>query len=90
MVRRASRWLAPGGYLYVEVPQEFNDSSIEELAAGTYRGTVPIHEHINLYTVKSVAKLIESAGLQTVDQETAHMDLGWVQATVIRALAKRE
>jgi hypothetical protein len=90
MVRRASQWLAQGGYLYIEVPQDFNKSSIEELVAGSYRGTVPIHEHINLYTVKSVAKLIESAGLQTVDQETAYMDLGWVQATVIRALAKRK
>ena len=88
MVRRVAQWLAPGGYLYVEVPQDWTQENIDRLIAGSYRGSVPIHEHINLYTLDSATKLIQSAGLEFVDAESASVDYGWIKATVIRAIGK--
>jgi hypothetical protein len=88
MVRKVSRWLAPGGYLYIEVPQDFSDTKVSQMMAGTYRGSVPIHEHINLYTKTSITKLIESAGLQTSNVEAVSLDLGWMKTTNIRGLGR--
>jgi len=89
LVKRVSRWLAPGGYLYIEVPQDFDNDRVNQLGTGTYRGSVPIHEHINLYTVRSIAKLMESAGFESVNVEAVFLDLGWTCTTNIRALGKK-
>lgn len=89
LVRKVSGWLKPGGHLYIEVPQDFSDKEIAEAVGGAYRGSIPVHEHINLYTLKSVTALIESAGLRLVDAEAVFLNLGWVQTTNIRALGRR-
>jgi hypothetical protein len=89
MVRRVSRWLSPGGYLYIEVPQDFTDTKLGQLVAGTYSGVVPIHEHINLYSARSVEKLMSSAGLQLVKVEAVGLNLGWTNTTNIRALGRK-
>jgi len=89
LVRKVSRCLEPSGHLYIEVPQDFTNANIAKVVGGSYRGVIPIHEHINLYTLKSIAKLIESAGLQLVDTEAASLNYGWIQPIVIRCLARR-
>jgi SAM-dependent methyltransferase len=89
LVRKVSRWLRPGGWLYIEVPQDFSPEKVSRLVAGTYRGPVPIHEHVNLYTTNSIARLIQSAGLEAVSVETALMDFGWATTTIIRALGRK-
>jgi hypothetical protein len=89
MVRKIYGWLAPGGYLYIELPQDFSDNRVKQLVSGKYRGTVLIHEHINLYTPSSASALLQSAGLNTVSVETALLDIGWTKATMIRALGKK-
>ena len=89
MVRKVSRWLLPGGHLYIEVPQDFTNTKLNQLVAGTYRGCVPIHEHINLYSPRSVEKLLSSAALQLVKVEAVHLDLGWANTTNIRALGRK-
>lgn len=89
MVKKISKLLAPGGYLYIEVPQDASDSRIDQLLAGNFNGALPVHEHINLYTVRSISRLIESAQLQIVDVGTVSLDLGWVKTTNVRALGRR-
>lgn len=88
MVQNVSRLLAPGGYLYIEVPQDFSDFKIDQMLAGRYQGAVPIHEHINLYNVRSVTHLMESARLHVVGAETIGFDLGWSTCTAVRALGR--
>jgi len=89
MVRNVSQWLLPGGYLYIEVPQDFPDTKIDQLVAGRYGGLVPIHEHINLYNVRSVEKLLKSAGLVIMKVEAVNLDIGWIKTTNIRALGRK-
>jgi len=60
-----------------------------QAGCGVDRGSVPIHEHINLYPVKSIARMIESAGLQIVDIEAVFLDLGWIKTTNVRALGRK-
>jgi hypothetical protein len=89
LVKKVCGWLQPRGSLYIEVPQDASDEKLRQLVSGTYRGALTIHEHINLYSARSVAKLLESAGLETVSVETAFVDLGWMQTTIIRALGRK-
>jgi len=42
---------------------------------------------LNLYTARSIAKLMESAGLESV--KAVFLDLGWIKTTNIRALARK-
>ena len=86
MVERAAKLLSPGGYLYIEVPQDLSDSTIDQLVAGSYRGSVTIHEHINLYTTKSITRLMESANLRVIGAEAIFLDLGWTSTINVRAL----
>ena len=89
LVKKVSKLLAPGAYLYIEVPQDANDSTIAQLLAGTFRARLPIHEHINFYTARSIAKLIESAQLEIIDLGLVPLDLGWITTTNVRGLARR-
>jgi len=79
--------VAPGGYLYVETPQELTTAEREELSQG--RRTIGIHEHINSYCVEAVTKLIENAGLRVVAVEATPVDVGWAKAVHIRALGQK-
>jgi len=86
LVKHVAAKVAPGGYLYVETPQELTDAEREELKQG--RRTVGIHEHINSYCVEAVTKLIEQAGLTMVAVEAKPVDVGWAKAVHIRALGQ--
>ena len=90
LVKHVAEKVAPGGYLYLETPQELLDSERAELRSGSKRRVVTIHEHINSYCVSAVSGLIESAGLRLVAVETGSVNVGWATATHIRALGRRE
>jgi len=77
------------GYLFIEVPQDLSDKRVAELKDGNSGTGVPIHEHINFYTVLSVTKLIRAAGLELVDVQAQTLDLGWCAHTIIRGLGKK-
>jgi hypothetical protein len=85
---RAASFLQPSGYLYIEVPQELSDDSIQRLAMnGTAR--LVVHEHINQYCLHSVNALMKSVGLSVVAAESELVDLGWNKSTIVRALGRR-
>jgi hypothetical protein len=89
LTRKVASFLKDSGYLYIEVPQELTDEAISQL--GTQHNTVrlPIHEHINQYSVRAVTELLRSAGLTAVAVQTVVTDLGWNKGTIIRALGRK-
>jgi len=89
LTRKVVSLLKSSGYLYVEVPLELNEEAMSRLANqdGTVR--LPIHEHINQYSVQSITELLRSAGLMVVAVQTEATDLGWNKGTIIRGLGRR-
>jgi hypothetical protein len=89
LTRKAASFLKDSGCLYVEVPLEVSDEAITRLAKGDRTIRVAIHEHINRYSLKSVTELLRAAGLSLDAAETEVVDLGWIKATIIRALGRK-
>ena len=89
LVERVVPHIRPGGYLYIEVPQEMSDSELKALQNGSYRGDIPIHEHINKYCVSAISQLLEKAHLELVASRADKVNVGWGQAVHLRALGRR-
>jgi hypothetical protein len=85
LVESLASHLNQDGVLYLEVPKETSNEKVDRLRRG--EATFPIHEHINLYTEKSLAALVNSAGLELVKMASSELNLGWCRTTVISALA---
>ena len=88
LVRNLSAHVEPGGYLYIETPQEISDQQRAELHSGVARFDIAIHEHINSYCVPAVAALLEAAGFTVVAIESTPVDVGWAKSVHIRALGR--
>lgn len=86
LARKLSTYVKPGGYLYIETPQELSDQERRELLNGGFLRDLGIHEHINYYCPQAVDKLLKAAGFEVVAIETAPIDLGWTRSVHIRAL----
>jgi hypothetical protein len=89
LTRKAASFLKDSGYLYIEVPQELTDEAMSQLASRHNTVRLPIHEHINQYSVRAVTELLGSAGLTVVAVQTDVTDLGWNKGTIIRALGRK-
>jgi hypothetical protein len=89
LTRKASSYLCPKGYLYIELPQDLSDDEVAGLSNRTANTSVGIHEHINYYTITSTTKLIESAGLTVIDVQSKVLDIGWTKARIIRGLGRK-
>ena len=89
LTRKAASFLRDSGHLYIEVPLEVSDEAITRLANGDKTIRVDIHEHINRYSLKSVTELLRAAGVSIAAVETEVVDLGWIKATIIRALGRK-
>jgi len=90
LIRKLRTYVAPGGFLYIEVPQEISDGDREGLQKGTLRMDVGIHEHINYCSVLSISSLLESAGFELVEVESTPVDIAWTKGVHIRALGRRK
>jgi SAM-dependent methyltransferase len=88
VVRKLSTYVKPGGYLYIETPQEVSDQQRRELQTGA-RLDLGIHEHINYYCVPAVKALLEAAGFNVAAIESAPVDVGWAKSVHIRALGRK-
>ena len=89
LVRRVVNYIQPGGYLYVEVPQEIPDADLRRLQEGKGKTELHVHEHINAYSTSAVRKLFEAVGLEVVAIQADRMDVGWASAVHLRALARK-
>jgi hypothetical protein len=81
------RHCAQDGLVYMEVPREATAGRVKDLRIGG--GTFPIHEHVNLYTEKSLAALVEAVGLKMLKIGSEELDLGWCHFTTLSAVAAR-
>jgi hypothetical protein len=88
MVLEAAGHLADGGLLYLEVPQQQSPEQIDALR-GPDGSPFILHEHINLYTLKALNALVESAGLVPLKSNILPADLGWVTGTILGILAAK-
>lgn len=89
LVRKLSAYIEPGGYLYIETPQEISDERRTDLQRDALRLDIGIHEHINYYCVPAVAALLEAAGFSVIAIESAPVDVGWAKSVHIRALGRK-
>lgn len=81
--------IKPGGYLYIEVPQEITDDDLNRLKQGQSRMDLGIHEHINSYSISAITKLFGAVGLEVVAVQANQMNVGWATAIHLRALGRR-
>jgi hypothetical protein len=89
LVLHVAGYLKPGGYLYLEVPQERSDSELRSMQEGTYRSSIPLHEHINVYSLPALSLLVKKAKLELLATKADRVDLGWAQGVHLRALCRR-
>jgi Methyltransferase domain len=89
LLKKAASLLEESGCLYVEVPQELDDEMRMRLECGDNTIRLPIHEHINQYSVLSVKELLRSADLSAVAVHSEIVDLGWNRGIIIRALGRK-
>jgi hypothetical protein len=90
LVRKLSAYVEPGGYLYIETPQDVTDQQIKELQEGIARFDLAIHEHINYYCISAVTNLLEAAGFSIVAVERSSVDVRWAKAVHLRALGRKQ
>lgn len=89
LLQKLREYVRPGGYLYIETPQETTDEQRAKLRNGRARFDLGIHEHVNYYCVQAVAALLEAAGFSLIATECTHVDAGWAKALHIRALGRK-
>jgi hypothetical protein len=89
LIRSVSQYIEPGGYLYIETPQELPDPTLDQMRDGTASPPLVIHEHINFYSSSAVRCLLESAGLELTAIEKGEVQLGWSTGIHLRAIARK-
>jgi len=84
VTRRIASWLAPGGVFAVETPNI--DSLDARLFRNTYWGGYHIPRHWNMFTPRSLSRLLEAAGLEVVATryQTGHSFWMWSMHHVTR------
>jgi hypothetical protein len=88
LVQSVCKYIEPGGYLYIEVPQELTEEFLHRVQDGACPTDLYIHEHINYYSISAVRQLLESAGLELIAIEDEEVDVGWARCPFIRALGR--
>ncbi|MCT0208180.1 class I SAM-dependent methyltransferase [Synechococcus sp. CS-1332] len=78
--------LNKGGVLYLEVPIEFNSADLIQKVINNER-RLKAHEHINLYTPRSLEALVLQKNLHVLDLRVETIDFHWCQGPCLRLLA---
>jgi SAM-dependent methyltransferase len=82
--------LRPGGYLYIEVPQERTEEEIRQFVSSSPDMHFVIHEHLNIFTRRAVKALANSHGLREISLTTASIDLGWIKSVHVSGLFSKQ
>jgi hypothetical protein len=89
MLHQIKTYVKPGGYLYIETPQDISDQQRANLQSTAHRTELGIHEHINYYCVPAVAAVLEGAGFTVAAIESEAVDVGWAKSVHIRAIGRK-
>ncbi len=90
LVKSVSELVEPGGYLYLEVPQEIHDEEIASLKLTGASRSLHLHEHVNQYSSPGVRALFEGVGFDLIGIETRTIDYGYVSWTVVQGLGRKK
>jgi hypothetical protein len=89
LVRKLSDYVEPGGFLYIETPQEITDQQRDDLRTGRRRIELGIHEHLNYYSIRALTGLIQAAGFSIVASKVEPVDIGWIKTIHLRILGQK-
>jgi hypothetical protein len=79
--------MAPGGFVYVELPLELSATTLPRSIAEC-SPTLVVHEHINKFLPMTLEKMFCSLGLRVIDVSVDHYSTEWSDnIEVIRGLA---
>ena len=78
--------LNPGGYIYIESPQDRSNSDLSNFISAPPKMYHFIHEHLNLYSESALAKLGASLGLRCLHLGSRDLDFGWCRGIVLSGL----
>jgi hypothetical protein len=78
--------LEPGGILYLEVPLECEANGLSATVLHGQR-RLRAHEHINLFTPRSLRALVERSGFRVLDLTVETIDFFWCKGPCLRLLA---
>lgn len=81
--------LKPGGFLYIEVPQDQSDENIERFKFSPESINHWIHEHLNLFCENSLAYLGDALELRQVRIKKNDVDVGWIKGTHLAGLFQK-
>lgn len=82
--------LNQGGIIYLEVPQDKSLQEVSEIVNDPEKSIFEIHEHINIFTEKSLKFLCIDLGLELIYTSTNEMNLGWVDNFKIISILLRK
>jgi Methyltransferase domain len=90
LVAEVAELIAPGGLMYIEVPQELTQEIREGFLQRVIDTPIAIHEHMNRFDHTSMLSLLGSIpGLTIIDDAEDTVDLGWVSGLIGRFLARK-
>ncbi|MFN8847665.1 MAG: class I SAM-dependent methyltransferase [Bdellovibrionales bacterium] len=80
----------PGGYIYIEVPQDRPNKDLAELVNSNSEYFHHIHEHINLYSETAINKLAEALDLKVIKIQSKRFDFEWTTSDIISAVLQKK
>lgn len=87
-LKKVVKSLKPGGYIYIEVPQDQSDENLAKFHIDPNSNNHIIHEHLNLFSENALKGLGTSVGLQEIKLTKKEVDLGWTRGTHLNGLFK--
>jgi 2-polyprenyl-3-methyl-5-hydroxy-6-metoxy-1,4-benzoquinol methylase len=80
----------PGGYVYIEVPQDRSNADLAELLNSNSEYFHHIHEHLNLYSETAIGKLADALDLEIIKIQSKRFDFDWVKSDIISAVLQKK
>lgn len=78
------------GYVYIELPQDWSDENIQKLLNCDTNIYHSIHEHLNLFSTRSLKNLALALDLQILNIEAKNIDFGWTKVNILSGLFSKK
>ena len=90
LMNEALSYINTGAIVYIEVPQDRIDADLNQFLDESSKSRHTLHEHINLYSVKSLQMLGNALGLKELHVGINQLDCGWCKAAVVSGIFVKE
>ena len=82
-------YLTPGGYLYIELPQDRTDEDLHNFLLNPEQMTHGIHEHLGLYSSRSLESLGHCLGLRPMHIARINHEYDWSTTSLLQGLFRK-